>query len=157
MGAYEFQGESVRIMTVTPGLGPVPGGTAVTITGLNFVDEPEVWFGGVQADPSFVTWVSDTELTAVTPAQVSHGPVDVRVVNPDGGEDTLASGFTYSGGPGDLNGDGTVDSLDLVIILANVGLDSVHPSWDPRCDPDSNGACNLDDLMAVFRNWGSVY
>ncbi|MHC5057646.1 MAG: Calx-beta domain-containing protein [Planctomycetota bacterium] len=59
--------------------------------------------------------------------------------------------------PGDLNGDGTVDQADVDIIAANAGLRSSHAAWDPRCDPDGNGVCNLDDLMTVFRNWGNVY
>ncbi|MHC4251005.1 MAG: LamG-like jellyroll fold domain-containing protein, partial [Planctomycetota bacterium] len=59
--------------------------------------------------------------------------------------------------PGDLNGDGTVDQADVDIISANAGLRSSHAAWDPRCDPDGNDVCNLDDLMTVFRNWGNVY
>ncbi|MHC5054993.1 MAG: hypothetical protein ACYTKD_09795 [Planctomycetota bacterium] len=60
-------------------------------------------------------------------------------------------------GPGDLNGDGDVDWDDVLIIMANAGLNSAHPSWDSRCDTDDNGVCNLDDLMKVFRNYLNVY
>jgi hypothetical protein len=155
MGAYEFQGESVRILMVTPGVGPIAGGTVVTITGLNFVIATEVFFDATPA--ASVTFVSPTIITAGVPSSSTYGPVDVRVVNPDGAEDTAPNGFTYMGGPGDLDGDGDVDWDDVAIIMANAGLNSSHASWDPRCDPDGNNVCNLDDLMTVFRNFGNDY
>ncbi|MHC4250911.1 MAG: hypothetical protein ACYS9X_17425 [Planctomycetota bacterium] len=60
-------------------------------------------------------------------------------------------------GPGDLDGNGFVEWDDVLIIMANAGLNSTHLSWDPRCDTDDNGVCNLDDLMKVFRNYGAEY
>ncbi|MHC5053532.1 MAG: FG-GAP-like repeat-containing protein [Planctomycetota bacterium] len=155
MGAYEFQGESVRIIMITPGVGPKDGGTVVTITGVNFDSAAEVFFDGTPA--ASVTYVSPTEITAETPSSSTYGPVDVRVVNPGGAEDTVPDGFTYMGGDGDLDGDGDVDWDDVAIIMANAGLNSSHPAWDPRCDPDGNNVCNLDDLMVVFRNFGNDY
>jgi len=60
-------------------------------------------------------------------------------------------------GPGDLDGDGDVDWDDVLIIMANAGLNSAHAAWDPRCDTDDNEVCNLSDLMKVFRNLWTVY
>jgi hypothetical protein len=149
-----------RIDLVTPGVGPMAGGTLVTITGLNFINtptDPEVWFGAVQASPSDVTWISATEITVFTPLTATFGPVDVRVVNPDTGEDTMSNGFTYSGGPGDLDGDGHVNLPDLAIILANWTKHKSNPTWDPRADPSGDGWCNLPDLSAVIDNWTMDY
>jgi hypothetical protein len=147
-----------RIDPLMPALGPWDSDTPVTITGLNFIDEPEVYFGGVLADPSFVVWVSATEITAVAPAAGTFGPVDVRVVNPDGGEDTMLNGFTYSGGPGDLNGDGIVNVADLSLVTSNFGRDDPSdPNWEPLADPDGNGLINIADLSVVTSNFGKEY
>jgi regulation of enolase protein 1 (concanavalin A-like superfamily) len=143
------------ISDVTPGSGPLEGGTVATITGSGFEPGATVTFDGASA--TGVSVVSQAEVTCTVPAGTgSYGPVDVTVVNPSGGEDTLAAGFTYTG-PGDLDGDGDVDGDDVLIIAANAGLNSSHAGWDLRCDPDRNNVCNLDDLMTVFRNFGAVY
>ena len=150
-----------RIDLATPGVGPTAGGTLVTITGLNFINtptDPGVWFGTVQASSSDVIWISATEMTVLTPPAATYGPVDVRVVNPDTGEDTMSNGFTYSGGPGDLNGDGFVNVFDLSIVTGHFGQDDPSdPSWDPRADPDGNDAINIFDLSVVTSNFGNVY
>ncbi|MFC4224962.1 IPT/TIG domain-containing protein [Lysinibacter cavernae] len=86
------------INSVNPASGPEAGGTSVTITGKCFTGATAVAFGGNSA-ASFLI-VSDTEITAVTPA--GSGSVNVRVVGiGDCGEATLTNGFTYvvAGGP----------------------------------------------------------
>lgn len=80
----------VSVDRVTPSGGTVLGGTAVTITGFGFdFASGVVTFGGTAA--TSVVIVSNTEITAVTPAHAS-GAVDVVVV----GVDTLTAGYTYS-------------------------------------------------------------
>ena len=66
---------------VTPTSGPTTGGTTVTITGTGFTGATKVAFGGVLAT-SF-TLVSDTEITAVTPAEAG-GTRPVYVITPGG-------------------------------------------------------------------------
>ncbi len=76
---------------VSPNGGPVDGGTAVTITGVNLSGATEVDFGGVPA--SFVV-DGDTSITAVSPA--GAGAVDVTVTTPGGTSGTSADDqFTY--------------------------------------------------------------
>ncbi len=68
------------VTSFSPGIGPSSGGTAVTITGTNFVSGASVTFGGV-ASPS-VTFINSNTLQANTPS----GPVGfatVSVINPD--------------------------------------------------------------------------
>ncbi|MBY0526875.1 MAG: FG-GAP-like repeat-containing protein [Gemmataceae bacterium] len=72
--------------------GPVTGGTLVVISGKQFLGTEHVLFGGVPAD--FVV-NSDTEITAVVPAQ-SEGTVDVRIIREeDISVVTSADEFTY--------------------------------------------------------------
>jgi hypothetical protein len=68
---------SSSITPVTPNNGPATGGTAVTITGANFTSDCVVDFGTISA--TSVTFVSATQITAVSPAGV--GTVDIRVTN----------------------------------------------------------------------------
>jgi len=79
---------------VTPATGSEAGGTPVTIAGTGLTGATAVTFGGVPA--TSVTPVSDTSVTAVTPAH-APGPVDVVVTTP-GGDGTLPGGFTYTAG-----------------------------------------------------------
>jgi hypothetical protein len=77
---------------VNPGEGPEDGGTTVTITGQCFTGATGVLFGTTPAT-SF-TVVSDTEITAVSPAGL--GTVDVTVTGAQGcGNATDPGGFTY--------------------------------------------------------------
>ena len=82
------------ISSLTPTSGPTAGGTSVTITGTGFTGTTAVTFDGVAA-ASF-TVVSDTEITATTPAHAA-GPVDVVVTSPDGA--SAPGVFTYVAPP----------------------------------------------------------
>ena len=77
--------------SVSPSIGPVTGGTAVTITGTNFAAGATVMFGSVAA--TNVVVVNSTTITATTPA-ASAGvvPVTVTVGGQSGG---LTNGYTY--------------------------------------------------------------
>ncbi len=84
------------VTSVSPNAGPTGGGTLVTITGTAFVSGATVTIGGAAA--TSVTFVSSTQLTAVTPAG-TLGPRNVVVTNPDGQSGTFSNGFTYSTTP----------------------------------------------------------
>jgi hypothetical protein len=71
-----FPGPTMSVDSVGPLVGPVTGGTAVTITGANLGAVTGVSFGGVAA--TNVVAVSPTTVTAVAPAH-AVGRVDVAV------------------------------------------------------------------------------
>ena len=77
---------------IAPTMGPVAGGTMVTIMGTYFASPATVTIGGAMA--TGVTFVSDTTLTAMTPAGLA-GAANVTVTNPDVRSHTLTGGFTY--------------------------------------------------------------
>jgi large repetitive protein len=90
-GAYTYVAPGAPLLTsITPPRGTELGGTTVTIIGVNFDDATAVTFGGVDAGP--FTIVSDTEITATTPAH-APGVVDVVVTNPAG--DSAAIDYEY--------------------------------------------------------------
>ncbi len=80
------------LTAVSPASGPSAGGTAVTLTGQNFVSGATVTFGGATANSVVV--VSATQITANTSAH-SQGSVNVVETNPDGQSATLASAFAF--------------------------------------------------------------
>ena len=94
-GGFTYVLPAPTIATVTPGAGPATGGTAITITGTNFVAGAAVSVGGSAA--TGVTVVNSTRITATTPSHAVGG-VSVTVTNSDGQSATLANGFTYTAG-----------------------------------------------------------
>ncbi len=84
------------VSSVSPNSGSTAGGTAVTITGTNFVAGATVTFGSTAA--TNVAVVNSTTITATTPAG-SAGAVTVTVTNPGGQSGSLASAFTYIAPP----------------------------------------------------------
>ena len=80
------------LTSISPNVGSPLGGTAVTLSGSNFVGGATVTIGGSAA--TNVTVVNGTTITASTPAN-SLGTVNVTVTNPDGDSATLSGGFTY--------------------------------------------------------------
>lgn len=101
------------IANLSPNSGTNAGGTVVTLTGVGFRAGATVQFGTLAA--TAVTVVSDTQLTATTPAS-PLGVVTVRVTNDDGQAMSLPRAFRFVAPPtltaispssGDVNG-GTV-------------------------------------------------
>jgi hypothetical protein len=91
--AFTYGATAPTLTTVTPGSGPLAGGTQLTLTGSNFVSGATVRVGGVAA--TGVTFTSATQLRATTPAGTA-GLKAVQVTNPDGQSVTLNNAFTYT-------------------------------------------------------------
>jgi len=80
------------IAAIAPSTGPAAGGTAVSVSGSDFVSGATVTVGGNACAP--VVFVSPSQLDCTTPAG-TPGSADVSVSNPDLQNDTLVAGFTY--------------------------------------------------------------
>ena len=81
---------------VSPAMGPLAGGTEVTITGSSLTGVDGVLFGAVPATAFTVN--SDTAITATVPSAGAGGPVDVTVTR--GAESaTLPGGYLYEASP----------------------------------------------------------
>ena len=89
-------GPAPIVSSVSPNSGSTAGGTAVTITGTNFVAGATVTFDGTPA--TNVTVVLGTQITATAPPG-STGAVTVTVTNPGGQNGTLSNGFNYIAPP----------------------------------------------------------
>ncbi len=86
-------GTAPAVGGVSPSSGTAAGGTAVTITGSNFMAGATVSFGGIPA--TNVTVATSTSITATTPAHAA-GAVTVTVTNPNGQSGSLAGAYAYS-------------------------------------------------------------
>ncbi|MFF2483648.1 IPT/TIG domain-containing protein [Paenibacillus sp. NPDC058071] len=85
-----FPAPEVTFISQTSGL--AKGGDIIYIDGKNFRNKPDVYFGSVKA--TNVTFVSATRVKFTVPAG-TVGPVNVKVVNPDGLESNTI-GYTYT-------------------------------------------------------------
>ena len=97
-GTFTYLVPAVSVASVSPSSGSNAGGTAITITGSNFVSGATVKIGTLVAADVIV--VNSSSITATTPP----GPFDfsdsvsrdVTVANPDGSSATLTNGFSYT-------------------------------------------------------------
>jgi hypothetical protein len=111
------------IASISPPNGPLEGGTAVTIEGVNFASGAVVRFGTVNATTVIVN--SSSSITAFTPALESYGTVSVEVSSGSQSA-SVANGFTYAVPRGvklDLLGQlgGAVNAVELAGTLAWIG------------------------------------
>jgi len=80
------------VSAVAPASGPADAGTAVVITGTDFLDGATVKIGGANA--TGVVFQDAATIQATTPAPLSPGSLnDVTVINPDAQSSTLAKGW----------------------------------------------------------------
>jgi uncharacterized protein YjdB len=80
------------ITNISPASGTSLGGTTVTITGSNFKQGVKVFFAELEG--LNVTLIDANRLTVLTPRYYAS-QVNVKIVNPFGGETVRTNGFTY--------------------------------------------------------------
>jgi hypothetical protein len=91
-GNYTPPAGQPAIGSVSPPIGPMPGGTLMTINGANFTAPATVLIGGQQA--SNVSVANATQITCLTPPGLAYGSTNV-VVQTSGGSATNLNGFAY--------------------------------------------------------------
>jgi hypothetical protein len=83
---------ALRLDAISPARGPLTGNTAFVIEGVGLTNNSRVFFGATEANVRLV----DGKLAGETPPGTSPGPVNVKVLDPVYGVDTLIAGFTYT-------------------------------------------------------------
>lgn len=56
---------------------------------------------------------------------------------------------------GDINGDGSVDVTDLLVLAGSWGSSRDSGAYNPFCDLNSDGSVDVVDLLRLARNWGT--
>ncbi len=95
-------------------------------------------------------WIPDVDVT---------GAVVTGVVNADGLSATFTgvarlstlAGFFPVGTPGDVDGDGVVNCVDLAIVKASFNKKTGQAGFDSRADVNRNGVVDISDLAVVSR------
>ena len=85
--------EAANLASITaPAEGPQTASTLVTVPGLTFSATPDIWFGNLNGiNPSLNTG----EAEATAPPSPAAGPVNVKIISPDGTEGNIPNAFTY--------------------------------------------------------------
>lgn len=94
-GIWRLVGDELPVpqpQLVSPPIGPIDGGTPITITGSGFAPGAGVMLGSLACLDVIVD--SPDMIRCTTPAAPA-GPVDVTVTNPPGQSGTLGNGFIY--------------------------------------------------------------
>lgn len=103
---YITEGSSPKITSVTPALGPVSGGTRVTIKGTEFKDRDsfnnpqivQVLIGGIPVPQANVTYIDPQTLQVIMP-EGRIGTQTIEVINYDYGRAIGTDIFTYISQP----------------------------------------------------------
>lgn len=82
----------MNLKSISPGRGPVSGGTQFVLTGDGFTSETTVYFGSKEATVNVV----DGKIVGQTPQGAGPGPVAVKALDPQSGRDSIPDGFTYT-------------------------------------------------------------
>ncbi|HSH35246.1 IPT/TIG domain-containing protein, partial [Schnuerera sp.] len=102
------KGESdPEIYTIEPEKGSATGGTKVKITGNDFRETMEgfdgerlrVYFGDIEIEKKDIKYIDYKTLEVTAPKSATHGPVQVRIENPDGSMSQGDINFTYISKP----------------------------------------------------------
>ncbi len=56
--------------------------------------------------------------------------------------------------PGDLNADGMVNVIDLLMMAHSFNRSAGDPGYNPACDVNGDGTVNVIDLLALAHDWG---
>ena len=84
---------TLTVSAVSPDVGPVLGGTSVTIIGVNFIDVTSVTIGGMELTGRTV--VGTTQIAGTTPVGDAFGPADIIVTSSSHGSGTCSGCFSY--------------------------------------------------------------
>lgn len=57
---------------------------------------------------------------------------------------------------GDINGDGSVDIFDVVILAKAFGTKPGDPNWNPNADLNSDGQVDIFDVVTIAKNFGQT-
>lgn len=123
------------ISGLMPAFGSTNGGTVVTINGANFLSGPSVTFGALPA--ASVTYISPTEIMAVTPAQ-PPGPVTVTVTDSDSQSVNTTYNYVLPPAPATVTASVSSGSLSLVwngganencVLLSTTNIALPLPAW----------------------------
>ena len=166
----------IAIQSVTPSTSQAPQGTMVTIT-VTVRNN-----ANISTSETFTVTAkrNSTVIGTQTVTGLAQGATSIRTFNwnttttPPGsyiikaeatpitdelntGNNNLTDGtvqITLGNMPGDINGDGHVNSTDLSLLTQAYGSAPGDPNWNPQADLDQNGLVDAEDMRILGKNYG---
>jgi len=83
----------------------------------------------------------------------------IRLLNPAGTDITTIAPTSKTlvlRLPGDINGDGTVDIYDAIILAAAFGSSPGNPNWNPAADLNGAGLIDIYDAIILSSHFGQT-
>jgi hypothetical protein len=102
---------------------------------------------GVSYGNYTLTAAADVLVSAQNPTGVDDDPAD----------NTLVDGTVLVTIPGDVNGDKTVNGLDLDALVEAYGSTSTSPNWNPDADINGDGVVDIFDIGICSSHWGQSW
>jgi len=66
---------------------------------------------------------------------------------------TITDGWVF----GDVDGDGKIEIIDLVLVVKAYGSYPGHPRWNPNADTNCDGKVDIQDLVLLIKHFGEHY
>ncbi len=136
LGGGDFDVSYSILPTAHPGDGNLVGNPLLTPDGHLQPGSPCLNAG----DPAFAAEPGETDIDG--DARVAGGRVDI-------GCDESVSGQV----PGDIDGDGLVNAMDLLRLARGWGKTEGDADYDAACDLTGDGRVDAMDLLTLARNW----
>jgi hypothetical protein len=109
--------------TLTPGFGPVNTATPAAFpTGEAFSSIPDVWFGSLRAQQTSISGGQAGNLSTIAPPSSEAGPVDVKLITPDGEQSYNPLDFSYGPSLMFVNGNTAAPGGGTTAFVMGLGL-----------------------------------
>jgi hypothetical protein len=112
----------------------------VTLTSLNSTTITYTWNTTDYAKGNYTMWAY---------AEPVQGETETA-------DNTFVDGIVYVGVSGDINGDGTVDIFDAIILSTAFGSKPNQPNWNPNADLDNSGEIDIFDAIILSTHFGET-
>lgn len=95
-------------------------------------------------------------LTFRLPSTAKLGTYTVHVASSCAGK-TATNRTTFEAIlPGDVDGDGKVEIVDLILLLKAYCSHPSHPRWNPNADINGDGIVDIQDMTLIIKYYGIV-
>jgi formylglycine-generating enzyme required for sulfatase activity/serine/threonine protein kinase len=127
------------------------GAIGLSFPGTRVFDQ--CYFEGNSSPNGDVWWTEDSASgTLKNSTLCGHSPADVLGSWVDGGGNEFFPDGCYPPCPGDVDGSGAVNAVDISVVLGSWGTSG---GKYPGADVDGSGTVDAADLSAVLAGWGS--
>jgi parallel beta-helix repeat protein len=156
-------GYDVNVTVTAADLGDLPETFNVAVYASTFIASQNVTLAFVTSQKVALSSGNSLNITFVlNTAGYPYGNYTmIAYAEPVPGETNIANncmsrGTVHVGIPGDINGDGTVDIFDAVLLAAAFNSVPGSSNWNPNADLNSDGIVNIFDAVILATYYGQT-